>query len=67
MHRCAAGPLTSSGGDASYCLAALESGAGLEEASTRLGEASDAVSPVVETFTPEQQAQFEECTDAQAG
>ena len=39
----------------------------LEEASGRLGEASDAVAPVVETFTPEQQAQFEECTDALGG
>ena len=49
--------------------AALEDGdpGVLEEASGRLGEASDAVSPVVETFTPEQQAQFEECTDAQGG
>lgn len=49
--------------------AALEDGdpAALEEASGRLGEASDAVSPVVETFTPEQQAQFEECTDAAGG
>jgi hypothetical protein len=33
----------------------------LAETSGRLGEASDAVAPVVETFTPEQQAQFEEC------
>jgi hypothetical protein len=49
--------------------AALEGGdpEELEAASGRLGEASDAVSPVVETFTPEQQAQFEECTDAQGG
>ena len=56
--------------DASEAYAtALEGGdpAVLEEASGRLGEASDAVSPVVETFTPEQQAQFEECTDAQGG
>ena len=30
-------------------------------------EASEAVAPVVETFTPEQQAQFEECTDALGG
>lgn len=56
--------------DASEAYAdALEGGdpAVLEEASGRLGEASDAVAPVVETFTPEQQAQFEECTDAQGG
>lgn len=39
----------------------------LEAASLRLGEASDAVSPLIETFTPEQQAQFEECTDALDG
>ncbi len=39
----------------------------LEAASGRLGEASDAVAPVVETFTPAQQAQFEECTDALGG
>lgn len=31
-------------------------------ASGRAGEASDAVAPVVETFTPEQAAQFEECS-----
>jgi hypothetical protein len=36
----------------------------LRDASGRLGEASDAVAPVVETFTPEQQAQFEECEAA---
>lgn len=49
--------------------AALEGGdpEELEAASGRIGEASDAVSPVVEAFTPEQQAQFEECTDAQGG
>ncbi|HEU5153011.1 MAG TPA: hypothetical protein VFU19_21135 [Iamia sp.] len=49
--------------------AALEAGdpEALEEASGRLGEASDAVAPVVETFTAAQQAQFEECTDAQGG
>lgn len=39
----------------------------LEAASARLGAASDAVAPLVETFTPEQQAQFEECTDALGG
>lgn len=56
--------------DASEAYAdALEAGdpAVLEEASGRLGEASDAVSPVVETFTAAQQQQFEECTDAQGG
>jgi len=36
----------------------------LRDASGRLGEASDAVAPVVETFTPEQQAQFEACEEA---
>ena len=36
----------------------------LRDASGRLGEASDAVAPVVENFTPEQQAQFEECQAA---
>jgi hypothetical protein len=36
----------------------------LRDASGRLGEASDAVAPVVENFTPEQQAQWEECQAA---
>jgi hypothetical protein len=36
----------------------------LRDASGRLGEASDAIAPVVEAFTPEQQAQFEECESA---
>jgi len=35
----------------------------LRDASGRLGEASDAVGPVTETFTPEQQAQFEACNE----
>ena len=36
----------------------------LRDSSGRLGEASDAVAPVVENFTPEQQAQFEACQEA---
>ncbi len=58
-----------------YCDAAeayadaLEAGdpGPLEEASARLGEASDAVGAKVADFTPEQSVQFEECSEAAAG